>query len=410
MKFENLKLALDLNKDEPASLTLAFYMMQSIVKDIEQESGVQDFRSADIGDVNAFTGLLGNQLRVLLRTYKASIPYIQGNLTKLAQMEKELETAETELKKTEEDVVRAGSIQKELEEKRAEKERLDKELEGLQSSRNEYERLCRECDDLRKQTDSMEQYDIPGKKKEKDGLQKNYDACELEVRALTDGIGRIKKELNDLDIKKKAAGTEKTELESKYRAGSEELKGKQHDLEELRKKLTANNQEIERLKGLLEELKGKTNPEKVIEIEEDLKRETEKYEGLLARQTELEKECSEKRKHNVDLQKAVEAYEKDQKDLDKILRTLKHINDPEFKRKAALVSERTKAAVKLREALESCAARLKEASGGKDDPVYNELHEELTKGLEGIDRQLDRLAGIMTDMSQKLFNDLMKEK
>ena len=125
MNFKNLKLAIELNKDEPPSLTLAFYMMKSIVSDIEQESGKPEFRLTELGDTDQYTGLLGNQIRLMLRTYQATEEYLKGNLTRLEQLKTELETVSQELKDLEESVSRMHIIQEELDNKKKEKKKLE---------------------------------------------------------------------------------------------------------------------------------------------------------------------------------------------------------------------------------------------------------------------------------------------
>ena len=66
MNFENLMAAIKANGEEAPSLTLAFHLIQSVVKDIEQESG-QKFKNVDIGDEYEYTGLLGGQMQAKVR-------------------------------------------------------------------------------------------------------------------------------------------------------------------------------------------------------------------------------------------------------------------------------------------------------------------------------------------------------
>ena len=227
-------------------------------------------------------------------------------------------------------------------------------------------------------------------------LQTQYKTLENKHQKLLKDIEEIQKETD--------------EVNEQYRAGSQELKDKQEELDKLRRKLTVNNQEIERLKALLEDLKGKTNSEKVIELEGDLNRQITMHEELFTKQTKLQKDLEKKQKLITVLNKALAELESERNKLDKALAALQYMNEEELQKKVVLTSQRVKEAVKIKASLEGCVVRLKEILNSNNAPIYNELHEDLILILNDINQYLDNLMNKMTEMSQRLFSNLGEEK
>ena len=249
MNFDNLKMAIELNQSETPSLTLAFYMIQSIVKDMEHESGGKDFRSIDIGNIDEYTGLLGNQLRVLLRTYQSTVTHIQGNLTKLECLQQELMQVQNDLKTLEDAIANIQVTQTELEAKKEQEKVLRQVLEQRQQLQTDYDALCRECEQLQEQIDAMEHYDLAEKTKERDEWQKKYDAFDQQVISLNQEIQHLTTALNDIQTQKASAEKQKNDLEKQSQNVTEELITLQNRIHELTISITQTNVSIDKLQG-----------------------------------------------------------------------------------------------------------------------------------------------------------------
>ena len=119
MIFENLEVAIKLNEEEPPSLCLAFYLIQSIVKDIEKQSGMK-FRYTDIGNQNEYTALLGNQLRTILGVYEATSSHIIGNTDKIEKLKNKLTLADESISRIDQQIEELKGLEKQLEDKNSE--------------------------------------------------------------------------------------------------------------------------------------------------------------------------------------------------------------------------------------------------------------------------------------------------
>lgn len=249
MNFDNLKMAIELNQNEMPSLTLAFYMIQSIVKDMEQESGGKDFRSIDIGNIDEYTGLLGNQLRVLLRTYQSTVTHIQGNLTKLERLQQDLMQVQNDLKTLEDAIASIQVTQTELEAKKGQEKVLQQALEQRQQLQTDYDALCRECEQLQEQIEAMEHYDLAEKTKERDEWQKKYDAFDQQVISLNQEIQHLTTALNHIQTQKASAEAQRNDLETQSQNVTEQLNTLQNRINELTISITQTNASIDDLQG-----------------------------------------------------------------------------------------------------------------------------------------------------------------
>ena len=96
MNFENLEVSVHLNKAEPPSLTMAFYMIQNLIKDVETAAGTK-FKNADVGNSDEFPVLLAWQCRMIKSVYESNIGNITRNQDRLAQLDNTLSEIQKEL-------------------------------------------------------------------------------------------------------------------------------------------------------------------------------------------------------------------------------------------------------------------------------------------------------------------------
>ena len=191
MNYENLKAAIKANSDEAPSLTLAFHLIQSLIKDIEQESG-QKFRNVDIGEINEYTGLLGGQIRTILNTYSVTSESLRGITEKLAAMKDRLENTEKEVRDFEKQIASMQDTDKKISEITKKRDGLKNTLEKIREKQREYEDISQVCVDMEKQIADMKNYDIPGKKREKEELEKQAGAFESQAAELNRNIQGLK--------------------------------------------------------------------------------------------------------------------------------------------------------------------------------------------------------------------------
>ena len=191
MNYENLKAAIKANSDEAPSLTLAFHLIQSVIKDIEQESG-QKFRNVDIGEINEYTGLLGGQIRTILNTYSVTSESLRGITEKLAAMKDRLENTEKEVRDFEKQIASMQDTDKKISEITKKRDGLKNTLEKIREKQREYEDISQVCVDMEKQIADMKNYDIPGKKREKEELEKQAGAFESQAAELNRNIQGLK--------------------------------------------------------------------------------------------------------------------------------------------------------------------------------------------------------------------------
>ena len=95
MTFDNLKVAMHLNESEQPSLTMAFYMIQNLIKDMETEAGMK-FKDIDMGNTDEFPILLAGQCRMIKSVYKSSADTLTRNHDRLEKLDGEL----TDIQKT----------------------------------------------------------------------------------------------------------------------------------------------------------------------------------------------------------------------------------------------------------------------------------------------------------------------
>ncbi len=270
MIFENLEVAIKLNEEEPPSLCLAFYLIQSIVKDIEKQSGMK-FRYTDIGNQNEYTALLGNQLRTILGVYEATSSHIIGNTDKIEKLKNKLTLADESISRIDQQIEELKGLEKQLEDKNSEYKELEEKLKKRKETQAEYQKLCKDADELRAEIESMKNYDIVDKEKEIKSLQAQYDNFDNKVIRKTETIHKLNQQLEELK-------TQSSGLEEQHKNLSEEL-------EQSEKKNNETSAAIAGLKAKLEdtdrEIQSLTAQQKELNV---------KYEAAKAQKEELEKE------------------------------------------------------------------------------------------------------------------------
>ncbi len=270
MIFENLEVAIKLNEEEPPSLCLAFYLIQSIVKDIEKQSGMK-FRYTDIGNQNEYTALLGNQLRTILGVYEATSSHIIGNTDKIEKLKNKLTLADESISRIDQQIEELKGLEKQLEDKNSKYKELEEKLKKRKETQAEYQKLCKDADELRAEIESMKNYDIVDKEKEIKSLQAQYDNFDNKVIRKTETIHKLNQQLEELK-------TQSSGLEEQHKNLSEEL-------EQSEKKNNETSAAIAGLKAKLEdtdrEIQSLTAQQKELNV---------KYEAAKAQKEELEKE------------------------------------------------------------------------------------------------------------------------
>ncbi len=96
MTFDNLEVSVHLNKSEPPSLTMAFYMIQNLIKDVETAAGTK-FKNVDMGNSDEFPVLLAGQCRMIKAVYESNAEHITRNQDRLAQLSGVLSDIQREL-------------------------------------------------------------------------------------------------------------------------------------------------------------------------------------------------------------------------------------------------------------------------------------------------------------------------
>ena len=296
MNYDNLKAAIKANSEEAPSLTLAFHLIQSVIKDIEQESG-QKFKNVDIGEINEYTGLLGGQIRTILNTYSVTSESLRGITEKVAAMKSRLEDTEKEVGDFEKEIASMEDTDKKIAEVTKKRDGLKNKLEKCREKQREYEDIVQQCADLEKQIADMKNYDIAEKKREKEELEKKANAFDCQVVELNRTIQELKgknKALSEsLESAKTAAKdleTQKTGCENDISRVKDETAKLRTELDDCKKAITDAENARKSISGDLssaKELKARLDEENV-----SLKKEYEKFyndeiEALIAKNDEM---------------------------------------------------------------------------------------------------------------------------
>lgn len=300
MRFDNLEVALRLNEDESPSLTLAFYVIQSLVKDIETASGTK-FKNADIGDEDEFPSLLANQCRTVRTVYEANSDKLTFNQKRLEELVHKLDEIQEKLSDAEKKDQEARKLESDLTEKEKELEALEERFRTLEENRLKYEELCEKCDGLRSDIDSMKDYDINEKQKELENLKKDYDKSDVIKRQLIEQLSALNSSNEELS----------SELES--------LKKANQSAAESKEKLTNQISELKALNVALDSEIDALSKECSAHLTIRTELEKKKQEALLQK-TSLEKTNNEKgREYREYYEKNILPIENDIANLDRMI-------------------------------------------------------------------------------------------
>ena len=245
MRFDNLEVAIHLNSDEPPSLTLAFYIIQSLVRDIEAASG-NKFKNVDIGDPDEFPNLLANQCRTIRTVYENNAEQLSGNQKRLSELNDKLSGIQSELEKLSKLTSELRTVKKALGEKQQEYDDLEAEYSSLMQQQKDYLALCEECENLIADIEKLKNYDLVSKNKEKVRLEEEYNASDSKKRELND-------QLNQLESEKKAIMEENSGLEELCRHQKDEIEQAQEELAALKLSVADSESVIAGLQNDIEE-------------------------------------------------------------------------------------------------------------------------------------------------------------
>ena len=411
MNFENLMAAIKANGEEAPSLTLAFHLIQSVVKDIEQESG-QKFKNVDIGDEYEYTGLLGGQMRVLLNTYAVTSESQEGVSERLSAMNEKLENAEKETEGLLESISAMEGVEKQIAEAEKKKDGLAERLKGLESREREYESIVRQCEELEKQISDMQNYDIAEKTKEKEELEKKASAFDSQVVELNSTIQKLKstiadltKQLSSAEAEAKKAEDEKEGLEKQIAAANEgtarllgELKKLQASINEAEQKKKAAENDLEAAR----ERKTRLEEESAaLKVEYD-KLYTEEINGLIAKNDEMRSAIEDQENYKKGLFDQKASLEKKYTELLQAIAELQNKEIPELEGKlktktaetARLEGEKAVLVQKLRALNEELDMMQKDIASNLEN--VKKLEDEL------IPQSASRFAVVENDYKKKL--------
>lgn len=207
MNFENLKVAVNLNKSEPPSLSMAFHMIQSLIKDIETESGTK-FKNVVLGDMDQFPVLLAGQCRMLKSVYENSVDLLTRNQDRLAELNNCLSKIQGELDQN-------SNLSQEIAEKETEYQSMQKQKQQLLNDKDRYEKLSEQYNKLLTDIESIGHHDVNAKEKEVQELQTRYDDLFSQDNELNQKIKKLKSDIALLETDLSAKENEKGELEKK---------------------------------------------------------------------------------------------------------------------------------------------------------------------------------------------------
>lgn len=255
MTFDNLEVSVHLNKSEPPSLTMAFYMIQNLIKDIETAAGTK-FKNVDMGNSDEFPVLLAGQCRMIKAVYESNAENITRNQDRLAQLNGVLSDIQKELD-------RSADISKDICEKEKEYEDMLGRRKKLLEDKEKYEELSRECSRLSADVEKMEHYDISAKEEEAERLREKYRSFDIKKRSLSEELVAVEADVNSLDddiseLSEKLSEKQgrKSELEAIRESLEKELANTERtipeaerDVEEKQKKLSDLNTKMNALKS-----------------------------------------------------------------------------------------------------------------------------------------------------------------
>ncbi len=202
MNFDNLEVAIHLNRSESPSLSMAFYLIQNLVKDMETASGMK-FKNVDLGNADEFPILLAGQCRLIKSVYESNVSFITRNRERLAQLNEILSDIQQEL----DDGV---NVHDDIVEKEKEYERMQQQKEKLLQDKKMYEQISAECAVLTADIQKMEHYDISIKEKEAEQLKKKYQSFDGKKRELSESIHTLEQANHQLEEEVRQLAEENT--------------------------------------------------------------------------------------------------------------------------------------------------------------------------------------------------------
>ena len=262
MTFDNLEVSVHLNKSEPPSLTMAFYMIQNLIKDVETAAGTK-FKNVDMGNSDEFPVLLAGQCRMIKAVYESNAEHITRNQDRLAQLSGVLSDIQRELDQ-------GADISQKICEKEKEYEDILQKSKKLLEDKKKYEELSQECDRLSADVEKMEHYDITAKEKEAERLREKYRsfdvkkrnlseelaAVEADVSSLDEDISRLSEKLSEKQGRKSELEAIKESLEKELANTESTIPGAENEVDEKKKKLSGLNAKMNALQSERENLES----------------------------------------------------------------------------------------------------------------------------------------------------------
>ena len=237
MNFDNLKVAIHLNETEQPSLTMAFYMIQNLIKDMETEAGMK-FKDIDMGNTEEFPILLAGQCRMIKSVYKSSSDELVRNRDRLEQLNGELIDIQ---KRLDED----ADIGKQILKREKEHQLLQQQWEKLLLDKKEYEQIDQVCRKLESDIRKMENIDIRQRKKEEEELNGQYQGYVKEQRELMEKISDLQKAIEKLNADNSTLINDLTEKQRIYTELDGKKKSYSDSLSDIDKKLPTLKREVD---------------------------------------------------------------------------------------------------------------------------------------------------------------------
>lgn len=233
MEFNKLKNSIALNANEEPSIYSAVCMIETLFRDIQDESGVS-IQNNPIGDENLPTKLIW-LCRAINNIYKSNRAEFDRNTDRLDEKMQELG-------KMEEELVALSEIAQKLADVKKHSATLEEKLEGARNDKREFDILSERCSAAERELSEIVGFD-------KEAAQKKLYETDSQISRLkADNEGLIKA-LEGAEEDYAAAKATNAEISGRYESVSNNLSALEEYSKSLRDKIGAASDDIQRLES-----------------------------------------------------------------------------------------------------------------------------------------------------------------
>lgn len=419
MKFEQLKNSLQLNEQEQPSIYLALCLVDSIFKDVKQESGGVPIENNPIGNEEMLPMMLARLFRTLEKVYSNNTDEMEQFKSMLEAKIASSEADRIELEKL------AGFIQKSRDQEQKCRG-LEKQLEEARQSKKQYEENVRTCSKLEAELEELRSCDDAGAVAERltelriqrDTLVSKNEKQKADLKELQDEIASQKTEQEQLSKVQEQIASQKEKLEKQIIVLEKKFQDLRNGIssEEMPLQLQGGQlvlgltmeQRLQKIRKISGEIQAH-----ITALQKKADTQTGNYDNLVTQKAELDGNIQNMTNQIAALNISIRELEKEKKSKQEQIKELEAEKGKISKGKKAdeetvdQLNEDVREAKRLKEMQEQSIPQLEQALSD-----YKREKDECEKKSRKLQEQIDGLKAELTDLEQQLSerNDTIRSQ